>query len=328
MAVVRFRSGARMIPEQVVRQRRIDSRPMCKAGRYGYWRRASLRLAIRREQNQQSKALSYSVSYDGGSHQIILRGSSFVIMKLREKVCLVTGGNSGIGAATTALLARKDARIVVASRMGADREPDEIAKLASRDAAIHFVRADVADPDACRNCVEEAVRTFGRLDAVIHSAGANAPGGLFTVSDEEWMHAFAVHVHSVFHLARAAAPVMAKQGSGSITLIGSAAGLRGCAGALAYGVVKGALPQFARSLARELADDNIRVNCVSPGVIRTPFQDSLPSAQAINNIKNRIPLHREGTPEEVAQLIVSLIENDFITGENFVIDGGMTMRIV
>lgn len=142
------------------------------------------------------------------------------------------------------------------------------------------------------------------------------------------MNAFAVHVHSVFHLARAAAPHMARQSGGAIILLGSAAGMRGCMGALAYGVAKGALPQFARGLARELGEQNIRVNCVSPGIIRTPFQASLTSEQVENNIQNRIPLHREGKPEEVAALIVSLIENDFITGENFVIDGGMTMRIV
>jgi len=92
--------------------------------------------------------------------------------------------------------------------------------------------------------------------------------------------------------------------------------------------VKGALPQFARSLARELADQNVRVNCVSPGVIRTPFQASLTHEQTTNNIQNRVPLHKEGKPEDVAELIVALVENDFITGENFVIDGGMTMRIV
>jgi NAD(P)-dependent dehydrogenase (short-subunit alcohol dehydrogenase family) len=132
----------------------------------------------------------------------------------------------------------------------------------------------------------------------------------------------------VFHLARAAAPQMAKQGEGAIILLGSAAGLRGCLGALAYGVVKGALPQFARGLARELADQNIRVNCVSPGIIRTPFQSHLTPKQVSENIQNRIPLHREGQPEDVARVIESLLENDFVTGQNFVVDGGMTMRIV
>lgn len=249
-------------------------------------------------------------------------------MDLKEKVCLVTGGNSGIGAATTVLLAQKGARIVVASRKGAGRKPEPISRAIESGALIHLVKRDVANPQACRDCVDDAVSAFGRLDVVVHSAGGGVPGSLFTVSDEDWMNAFQVHVHAVFHLARAAAPVMARHGGGSIILIGSAAGLRGCLGALAYGVAKGALPQFARGLARELAGDNIRVNCISPGVIRTPFQDSLTPEQSANNIQNRIPLHREGTAEDVAALIVSVIENDFITGENFVIDGGMTMRIV
>jgi NAD(P)-dependent dehydrogenase (short-subunit alcohol dehydrogenase family) len=104
--------------------------------------------------------------------------------------------------------------------------------------------------------------------------------------------------------------------------------MRGCLGAMAYGVVKGSLPQFTQVLARELAGYSTRVNCVSPGVIRTPFQDFLSTEQVANNIHNRIPLQREGRPEDVSDLILALVQNDFITGENVVIDGGMTMRIV
>ncbi len=111
-------------------------------------------------------------------------------------------------------------------------------------------------------------------------------------------------------------------------MISSAAGQRGVLGAAAYGVAKGALPQFARILARELARFNIRVNCISPGVIRTPFQDYLTPAQVENNNKNRIPLGREGTPQDVAAAITMLIKNDYITGADLVIDGGLTMRIV
>jgi NAD(P)-dependent dehydrogenase (short-subunit alcohol dehydrogenase family) len=121
---------------------------------------------------------------------------------------------------------------------------------------------------------------------------------------------------------------MKKRHGGAVVLVSSAAGLRGCLGAIAYGVVKGALPQFARAMARELADDNIRVNCVSPGIIRTRFQNMLTPEQVKNNIDKRIPLHREGRPEDVAQAIAMLVCNDFITGENFAIDGGMSMRIV
>jgi NAD(P)-dependent dehydrogenase (short-subunit alcohol dehydrogenase family) len=248
-------------------------------------------------------------------------------MDLTGKVCLITGGTSGIGAATAIAFAQKGASLMLASRSG--RVPDELTtKLNRTKARFAGVQADVADPRACELCVQETVKQLGRLDVLVNSAGGPVPGSLDKVTEEAWMNAFAVHVHSVFFLARAAAPLMTRGGGGSIILLGSAAGLRGCLGALAYGVVKGALPQFARALARELADHNIRVNCVAPGVIRTPFQDFLTPEQAANNIQNRIPLRREGRPEDIADAITMLVENNFITGESLVIDGGMTMRIV
>lgn len=249
-------------------------------------------------------------------------------MDLRGKVCLITGGTSGIGAATVLSLARRGAHIATASRNGPAHKSDCLSSIEANGAKVRFLKTDLSKPSACRTCVDEVIREFGRLDVLVHAAGGPMNGGLFSVTDEAWMSAFAIHVHSVFHLVRSAAPHMARQGAGAVILLGSAAGLRGCLGALAYGVAKGALPQFARSLARELADQNIRVNCVSPGVIRTPFHALLTPEQARNNIENRIPLHREGQPDEVAALITALIENEFITGENFVIDGGMTMRIV
>jgi NAD(P)-dependent dehydrogenase (short-subunit alcohol dehydrogenase family) len=249
-------------------------------------------------------------------------------MNLKGKVCLVTGGSSGIGAATALTLAHKGAHIAVAARKAAPTPDNLLAAVKVHGTTARFVKVDVADPESCRKCVEQVAKDFGRLDVLVHSAGGPAPGGFYAVTDEIWMNAFAVHVHSIFFLSRAAAPHMAKQGGGAIILLGSAAGLRGCLGAFAYGVVKGALPQFARVLGRELADQGIRVNCVSPGVIRTPFHDALSPEQARNNIENRIPLHKEGKPEDVAALIATLVENDFITGENMVIDGGMTMRIV
>ena len=251
-------------------------------------------------------------------------------MDLQGKVSLITGGTSGIGAATALRLARRGSHVASISRKGASGITDDrlLSAIATHGVTIRFMEADVGDPSACRGCANEVAREFGRLDVVVHSAGKPFLGDLFAVTDDDWMEAFSIHVHSVFHLTRAAIPYIKQQQGGAIILIGSAGGLRGCLGSLAYGVAKGALPQFARNLARELADDGIRVNCVSPGIIRTPFQDFLTPEQTANNIQNRIPLHREGTPDDVAELIVSLIENDFITGENFVIDGGMTMRMV
>ena len=110
-------------------------------------------------------------------------------------------------------------------------------------------------------------------------------------------------------------------------LISSTAGIRGVVTNLAYQVVKGAIPQFARALAREFANDNIRVNCVAPGVVRTEFHATMSEEQKRLNLEQRIPLHREGTPEQVAEVIMTLVTNDYITGETMVIDGGLTMRI-
>lgn len=249
-------------------------------------------------------------------------------MDLTNKVCLITGGSGGIGSGTAIELARRGADIAItglhANTDAAGRVNAVIEKLG---ASCIYISGDVGEPGEAARAVEETVRTFGKLDVLIHCAGGAAPGGLMEVEPETWYRAFDVHVHAIFHLCRAAVPYMAKQPESAIVLMSSSAGSRGCAGAIAYGVAKGAIPQFARSLARELAEYNIRVNAVSPGVIRTRFQDFLTPEQVLNNTENRIPLRREGKPEDVAAAIVMLVENNFITGETVTIDGGMTMRI-
>jgi NAD(P)-dependent dehydrogenase (short-subunit alcohol dehydrogenase family) len=250
-------------------------------------------------------------------------------MELAGKVCLVTGGASGIGGRTALAFTQRGARIAVTG-LGPQIDSPETRKPSGAVdlPGVFYIQSDAGVAADCTRAVAETVAHYGRLDVLVHAAGGAVPGGFFEVSEETWLKAFDVHVHAVLHLARAAAPHMIKQGEGAIALISSAAGHRGCLGALAYGVAKGAVPQFTRTLARELAEYNIRVNCVSPGIIRTPFQDMLTPAQVENNIKNRIPLHREGKPENVARAILDLVENDFITGEDLAIDGGMAMRIV
>ena len=190
-----------------------------------------------------------------------------------------------------------------------------------------LIAAEVSRPEDCARCVEETMDSLGRLDLLFHCAGGPALGTLQEADPSVWYGAFDVHVHPIFHLCRAAIPHIKRQGEGAILLMSSAAGLRGCPGAFAYQVVKGAVAHLTRALARELANDNIRVNCVAPGVIRTRFQDYLTPEQVKNNLENRIPLHREGSVEDVAQLLAMLAENEFMTGEVISIDGGLTMRI-
>jgi NAD(P)-dependent dehydrogenase (short-subunit alcohol dehydrogenase family) len=250
-------------------------------------------------------------------------------MKLQGKVCLITGGSSGIGAATTREFAFRGADIAVCG-LSSD---DLLAQAVKRDVEALSRRAltitaDFSEPAEVVNCVERTLATFGSLDVLVHCAGGPAQGGLLEVDPCIWYKVFDIHIHAVYHLARAVVPSMIESGGGAILLVSSAAGSRGCAGAIAYGVAKGAIPQFTRALARELADFNIRVNCVSPGIIRTRFQDYLTTEEVENNTRNRIPLHREGRPEEVAAALAALAENDFITGAEIPVDGGMTMRMV
>ena len=108
---------------------------------------------------------------------------------------------------------------------------------------------------------------------------------------------------------------------------GSVAGIRGLPAAIAYGTVKAALIQFTRCLAWELADEGIRVNAICPGIIRTDFHAKMTLAQQEHNLKNRIPLHREGEPEHIAQMVLAMVDNTYLTGEAVVVDGGLTMRI-
>jgi NAD(P)-dependent dehydrogenase (short-subunit alcohol dehydrogenase family) len=248
-------------------------------------------------------------------------------MNFEGKVSLVTGGSHGIGAATALCLARDGAHVAICARHEDEASREVTCAITALGRHAHFSAADMGRPEDVLRCVEETRRALGDPDIVVHSAGAAAAGNLLEVCPEEWYAAFDVHVHAVFHLCRATVPAMRAKREGAIILVSSVAGLRGCPNALAYGVVKGALPQFARGLARDLAGDNIRVNCVAPGIIRTRFHDHLSPEQARHNVENRIPLHREGTAEQVAEAITFLAGNDFITGETMTIDGGMTMRI-
>jgi NAD(P)-dependent dehydrogenase (short-subunit alcohol dehydrogenase family) len=248
-------------------------------------------------------------------------------MNLSGKIALVTGGTRGIGAATAIALAKEGADVaIVGRRLDVEAKATHGAILAlGRRSEI--IQADCGQPTEATRCVRETEARLGAVDVLVHAAGGPVNGGLFDLTMEAWESAFDVHVHAVFHLCRAAIPSMRAKKEGSIILISSTAGIRGIITNVAYQVAKGALPQFARALAREFANDNIRVNCVAPGVVRTDFHKTMSEEQRRLNLEQRIPLHREGTPEQVAELILTLVKNDYITGETMTIDGGLTMRI-
>lgn len=249
-------------------------------------------------------------------------------MKLEGKIALVTGGTRGIGAATAVSFARSGMDVALAARRRDATAEATMEAIRATGRKALFIAADFSAPEeASQKAVEETVRQLGALDVLVHGAGGPVNGGLFDLSPEQWHAAFDVHLHAVFHLCRAAIPQMRPKKEGAIILISSTAGIRGVITNVAYQVVKGALPQFTRALAREFAKDNLRVNCVAPGVVRTEFHAAMTEEQKRLNLEQRIPLRREGTPEDVAGVIAELARNDYITGETFTIDGGLTMRI-
>jgi len=248
-------------------------------------------------------------------------------VKLSGKVALVTGGTRGIGAAAAIGLAREGADVAITARRLDDvakRTRDAVQGLGKR---CELISADAGVAEENTRAVEEAAKRLGPVGVLVHSAGGPVNGGLLDLTPEQWQRAFDVHVNASFHLTRAVIPGMKQKKEGAIILVSSTAGIRGIVTNVAYQVVKGAIPQFARALAREFANDNIRVNCVAPGVVRTEFHAAMTEEQRRINLEQRIPVHREGTPEQVADAIVMMVKNDYMTGETVVVDGGLTMRI-
>jgi NAD(P)-dependent dehydrogenase (short-subunit alcohol dehydrogenase family) len=241
-------------------------------------------------------------------------------------VAIITGGTRGIGGAIATALARRKVRLVLNGRS----EDDEVRALLQglgQLTDVRFHAGDASEAKTSAELVDLAMSAFGRVDFAVPAAGGPNPGRATEISFDQWMDAFRVHVHAVFHLFRAAHPALAVRG-GAMLMIGSVAGRRGCPATVAYQTVKGALPQMARALARDHAHEGIRVNVIEPGIIRTRFHAAMTPEAERNNLDNRIPLRRFGTPEQVASAAIELLTNPFITGETLAIDGGMSMRMV
>lgn len=244
--------------------------------------------------------------------------------QIAGKVAVVTGGTRGIGLGIAQQILSAGGTVVINGRSPTDEASALLARYGSDRVAIHL--GDVSQPGEATGLVEYAAARFSTVDILVHSAGGPAPGTIMDLTTERWMDAFAIHVHPVFHLFRAAHPYLGRQG-GAVLLVSSVAGLRGCPGTVVYQTVKGALIPLAKALAFDNAALNIRVNVIAPGIIRTRFHDAMSEAARVHNITNRIPLRREGSVEDVAEAAMALLQNEFITGEVMTIDGGMSMRV-
>jgi meso-butanediol dehydrogenase/(S,S)-butanediol dehydrogenase/diacetyl reductase len=232
------------------------------------------------------------------------------------KVVIVTGGASGIGAATAARFAAEGAAVTVADR----NEP------ASLPPGAIFVKVDVTDEAQVIAMVEETVAQRGKLDCIVNNAGIGAAMPTAMLPRESWEQVFAVNSTGVFLCAKAAIPHL-EATKGNIVNVASISGIGGDYLMSAYNASKGAVVNFTRSLAMECAEIGIRVNAVCPGVIQTPLAaGGLERAEDRDHWMERVPLHRPGQPEDIAAAITFLASDDasYITGHNLVVDGGIT----
>lgn len=246
----------------------------------------------------------------------------------KGKLALVTGSSRGIGKAAALAFAARGCHVAV--HYQGSRDAAEGVAAAARDLGVRSqaFQADIGVEADIIRLFEEVRASLGHPDILVNNAGTGCSPNLLELTTEQWEHTLAVHVSGPFHCCRQAVPHMQEQRWGRIVNISSVAGLRGLPMALAYSTAKGAVIPFTQTLARSLADWNILVNAVSPGIIRTDFHRAMTEEARRNNLVNRIPVHREGQPEDIGEAIAWLAEQNYITGENLVVDGGLTMRIV
>ncbi|WP_429309626.1 SDR family NAD(P)-dependent oxidoreductase [Paenibacillus mucilaginosus] len=246
-------------------------------------------------------------------------------MNLQGKSALVTGGGTGIGRAVSLALADRGAAVAVNYSRSQSEAEETVREIVERGGRAIAVRADVSIDAEVREMAAAAAEALGGLDILVNNASITrhiALDDLEAAEDEVWDTLFAVNVKGMFYCARAAAPFLKRSGQGAIVNVGSIAGSTGLGSSLPYAVSKAAVHGLTRSLARALAPD-IRVSCAAPGAVETRWWAG--REERMRQLAGHLPLQRITTPEEVAELVVTLIGLESMTGQVVTLDGGQTM---
>jgi len=248
--------------------------------------------------------------------------------RFRDRVAIVTGGASGIARVTAHILASEGARVVIADINidDADRVAGEIKAQGGQAIAL---KVDVTSLDEADRMAKAALDKFGQIDIMANIAGGAIPTkiGPFSQSDKEvWDRIFALNLYGTLNCCRAVVNHMIERRYGKIVNVASVAGMVGQANTADYAAAKGGIIAFTKSLAKELAQYGINVNCVSPALTGTERVLSMPEEFLQRQIK-MIHLGRYAQPEEIARVIVFLASDEasFVTGANYVVDGGLTL---
>src|SRR3954468_23800208 len=247
-------------------------------------------------------------------------------MDMANRSIIVTGGASGIGRATTRLLAANGALVIVG-----DIDEDGGAALASEAAStgqrVAFLPLDLADADSVSAFADAArQRADGRLDGLVNGAGWDRIMPFMENPPEMWDKLIAINLMGAIRLSRAVLPPMIEAGRGKIVNIASDAGRVGSMGETVYSAAKGGLIAFTKSLAREMARHRINVNCVCPGPTDTPLLQAQPERMR-EALTRAIPFRRIAQPEEIAEAVMFFLgrRSDYITGQVLSVSGGLTM---
>lgn len=240
--------------------------------------------------------------------------------ELSGTVAIVTGSSSGIGERTAQRLSELGAKVVVnsASSVEAGR-----AVAAALPGESHYVQADISDKEQCQRLLDETVAKFGRLDLLVNNAGWTTlvpHGDLDALTDEIFMKTFEVNVFGTWWLTKAAMPLLRAAGDGHVVNITSVAGVRPMGSSIAYSMTKAALNQMTRLMAK--SHGPVRFNAVAPGLVETPWTADWKTQHA--GIAAINPIKRSATPDDCAEAVLALVRNKYVTGEVFVIDGGLT----
>jgi 3-oxoacyl-[acyl-carrier protein] reductase len=242
----------------------------------------------------------------------------------RQRVALITGGSRGLGAGLVSAFLAAGYAVETCSRSRTElvsaweSDPDSSSR-------FHFSTVDVSDRAQAERFVKDAVSRRGSVDVLINNAGVARQGVIALFGDDDLDQVVDLNLKGTFYVTRAASRAMLARRSGAIVNISSIIGLSGYRGLSVYAATKAALDGFTRSLARELGSRGITVNSVAPGYLRTEMSHGLDEEQ-LRQIVRRTPLGRLGEPEDVARMALFLTDpgNSYITGQVFVVDGGLT----
>jgi NAD(P)-dependent dehydrogenase (short-subunit alcohol dehydrogenase family) len=252
-------------------------------------------------------------------------------MRLVGKIAIITGASSGFGRATAVRFAQEGARLVLGD-LDEDGGRETVARVEHAGSEAEFVPGDIATEAGAAALVARALSRFGTADILVNNAGISPTetSDTWNASEESWDRVIRVNLKSVYLCSRATIPVMLEKGSGSIVNVASIAATRAVGGA-SYAAAKGAIVSYTRRVSRERAARGVRINCVSPGYMRTPMSSGerlglslSEQEERLAQLTRRVPMRRSGAATDIADAILYLAgdEAGYVTGQELVVDGG------